>query len=376
MRDKQVMGSTPDREERQNGGTDREDRQEQQNSVTGQEKAAKSNRALVIAGICSVSFMLLITIGSMFFFRMQMDKASRLMEGASYESYESYYAMISSNHESALWRSIYQGAVEAAAENGAYVEMLGSNLSTDYSRQDLMRIAIASGVDGIILEADESGDYTGLINEADAAGIPVVTVMGDDTTSNRKSFIGVNNYNLGREYGRQVLLAGEDVQEVLVLISTSMPDTSQNIIFSGIQETLVEAGRDDIRVYAAAIEGDNTFAVEESVRDVFLEQSMDVLICLDELSTTCAYQAVVDFNRVGQIDIIGYYDSETILRGIERNVIHSTIALDTGEMGEYSIEALEEYRETGYVSDYFGVDTDLITIENVRDYLEDGGKQE
>lgn len=376
MRDKQVMGSTPDREERQNGGTDREDRQEQQNSVTGQEKAAKSNRALVIAGICSVSFMLLITIGSMFFFRMQMDKASRLMEGASYESYESYYAMISSNHESALWRSIYQGAVEAAAENGAYVKMLGSNLSTDYSRQDLMRIAIASGVDGIILEADESGDYTGLINEADAAGIPVVTVMGDDTTSNRKSFIGVNNYNLGREYGRQVLLAGEDVQEVLVLISTSMPDTSQNIIFSGIQETLVEAGRDDIRVYAAAIEGDNTFAVEESVRDVFLEQSMDVLICLDELSTTCAYQAVVDFNRVGQIDIIGYYDSETILRGIERNVIHSTIALDTGEMGEYSIEALEEYRETGYVSDYFGVDTDLITIENVRDYLEDGGEQE
>lgn len=376
MRDKQVMGSTPDREERQNGGTDREDRQEQQNSVTGQEKAAKSNRALVIAGICSVSFMLLITIGSMFFFRMQMDKASRLMEGASYESYESYYAMISSNHESALWRSIYQGAVEAAAKSGAYVEMLGSNLSTDYSRQDLMRIAIASGVDGIILEADESGDYTGLINEADAAGIPVVTVMGDDTTSNRKSFIGVNNYNLGREYGRQVLLAGEDVQEVLVLISTSMPDTSQNIIFSGIQETLVEAGRDDIRVYAAAIEGDNTFAVEESVRDVFLEQSMDVLICLDELSTTCAYQAVVDFNRVGQIDIIGYYDSETILRGIERNVIHSTIALDTGEMGEYSIEALEEYRETGYVSDYFGVDTDLITIENVRDYLEDGGEQE
>lgn len=376
MRDKQVMGSTPDREERQNGGTDREDRQEQQNSVTGQEKAAKSNRALVIAGICSVSFMLLITIGSMFFFRMQMDKASRLMEGASYESYESYYAMISSNHESALWRSIYQGAVEAAAESGAYVEMLGSNLSTDYSRQDLMRIAIASGVDGIILEADESGDYTGLINEADAAGIPVVTVMGDDTTSNRKSFIGVNNYNLGREYGRQVLLAGEDVQEVLVLISTSMPDTSQNIIFSGIQETLVEAGRDDIRVYAAAIEGDNTFAVEESVRDVFLEQSMDVLICLDELSTTCAYQAVVDFNRVGQIDIIGYYDSETILRGIERNVIHSTIALDTMEMGEYSIEALEEYRETGYVSDYFGVDTDLITIENVRDYLEDGGEQE
>ena len=354
------------------------DGKEQQNIGTGPGKPGKSNRALVIAGICSVSFILLITIGSMFFFRMQMDRASRLMEGASYESYESYYVMISSNQESSLWRSIYQGAVEAASESSAYVEMLGSNLSTDYSRQDLMRIAIASGVDGIILEADESGDFTELIDQADAAGIPVVTVMGDDTMSSRKSFVGVNNYNLGREYGRQVLLSGEEVQEVLVLMNSSMPDTSQNIIFSGIQETLIEAGRQDIRVYAAAIEGDNTFAVEESVRNIFLEQeqTIDVLICLDELSTTCAYQAVVDFNRVGQVDIIGYYDSEAILRGIERNVIRSTIALDTKEMGAYSVEALEEYRSTDHVSDYFGVDTDLITIENVRDYLRDGGTQD
>ncbi len=36
------------------------------------------------------------------------------------------------------------------------MELLGENLSTAYSKEELLKIAIASGADGIILEADES----------------------------------------------------------------------------------------------------------------------------------------------------------------------------------------------------------------------------
>ena len=97
-----------------------------------------------------------------------------------------------------------------------------------------------------------------------------------------------------------------------------------------------------------------------------------MIICLDELSTSCVYQAVVDYNKVGQIDIIGYYDSEAILRAIERNVVRSTISIDTQEMGRCCIEAMNEYRENGYVSEYFSVGTNLITIQNVRNYLRGG----
>lgn len=72
---------------------------------------------------------------------------------------------------------------------------------------------------------------------------------------------------------------------------------------------------------------------------------------------------------VGQIDIIGYYDSETILKAIERNVLRSTISIDTAELGRFCVEALDEYRKNGYVSEYFSVGTNLITSENVKDYL-------
>lgn len=43
----------------------------------------------------------------------------------------------------------------------------GINLSQDYTREELMQIAISSGVDGIIVTADESDEMTGLINKAE-----------------------------------------------------------------------------------------------------------------------------------------------------------------------------------------------------------------
>lgn len=48
----------------------------------------------------------------------------------------------------------------------------GINLSQDYTREELMQIAISSGVDGIIVTADESDEMTGLINKAEEKQIP------------------------------------------------------------------------------------------------------------------------------------------------------------------------------------------------------------
>lgn len=340
------------------------------------------NRAFVTGCICSVVFILLISMGSMVFFRQNMLRSTELMDRVDYETYDAYYMMVVSDNTSAFWQSVYASAKEEAKKNNTYVELLGSNLSTGYTKEELLRIAIASDADGIILEADESRGITAELEQADEKGIPVVTVLEDNTQGGRKSFVGVSNYNLGREYGRQVLnIEDKDVREVLVLMSTGAEDISQNIIYSGISETLAEEGsaqgRGNIQVRAAAIETKGAFDTEESVRNIFMEEGLpDVIICLDELTTSCVYQAVVDYNIVGQIDIIGYYDSEMILKAIERNVVRATISVDTEEMGLQCVEALDEYRSNGYVSEYLSVGTNLITIQNVKDYLGGGDDEQ
>ena len=304
-------------------------------------------------------------------------------------TYDKYYVMITDNYKSEFWQSIYKGAFEEAKEEGIYVELLGQNISGDYTCEELMKIAIASEVDGIIVFANESDEMTELINEAANEGIPVVTLYNDNTHSERLSFVGVGSYNIGREYGKQIFSiisekqneeskeegeAEEEAIEVAVLVNTDTQDTSQNIIISALQETLNKEGAPDsnLTIKLVPINNANAFSVEESIRDIFMQEDVpDVIVCLNELNTVCAYQAVVDFNMVGDVNILGYYDSDTIVNAIDRGVVYATISIDTAQLGQYCIEALSDYYEFGNTSQYYTADITLINKNNVKDYLKE-----
>lgn len=293
------------------------------------------------------------------------------------EKYDQYYVMITEDRKSDFWQSVYRGAYERGQEENIYVDLLGEHLSQEYSREDLMRIAMTSGVDGIFVESDESDEMLQMIDEAVDRGIPVVTLYGDNTHSERCSFVGVGSYNLGREYGRQVLkLAAAqeipDVLDVAVLVNVHALNSTQNIVCSGIQDTLEQEKQQgpEIELSLITVDDTNTFSVEESIRDIFMEKKLpDIIICLNELNTTCVYQAVVDYNCVGEVSILGYYDTDTILKAIERNVINATISIDTEQMGAFCVDALREYYRYGYTSQYFTADVTIIDQNNVGEYL-------
>lgn len=78
--------------------------------------------------------------------------------------------------------------LNADQEENVYVDLLGEHLSQEYTRAELMRIAMSSGVDGIFVESDESDEMSQMIDEAVERGIPVVTLYGDNTHSARCSF--------------------------------------------------------------------------------------------------------------------------------------------------------------------------------------------
>ena len=360
------------------------DNKEIDNREKGTFTIIKSRKTLVLSYICATTFMLLLTIGCLIYFdKLTAANENKLM-GEKYKTYNHYYVLITNDRKSSFWQTVYEGAKEEAQKENSYIEMLGNNLSEEYSSEDLMQIAIDSKVDGIILEANESSEMAILINKANAAGIPVITALEDNKASTRKSFVGVNSYNLGRAYGEQVCGIEDmtsnnsndlDGTTVMVLMKANADDTSQNIIFTGISDAIKNSANKSrlTNVEAVAISNDGAFAAEESIRDIFMNQENipDIIICMNELNTTCVYQAVVDYNKVGKINIIGYYDSDTICRAIERNVIYATISVNTKQLGMNCVSALDEYKESGHVSEYFSVDILLITSDNVSEYLGD-----
>jgi len=325
-------------------------------------------------GAVLVTVVLIISVFRVYLKRFQIDSSA--------ENYSGYYVMIVEDRKSDFWQAIYQSAYEAGQKEDIYVDLFGENLSQNYSRQELMQIAIYSEVDGIIVEADESRRMVDLIDKAVEAGIPVVTIYSDSTNSSRCSFIGAGNYDIGREYGRQVLKIGKakrESQDVLVLVDANSGDSSQNIVWSGIQETILQENDSDeiaYRLSMTAIDDSTTFTVEESIRNLFMKEEVpDIIICLNELNTACVYQAVVDYNKVGEVRILGNYSSDTILKGIYRSVIDATVTVDTSQMGRYCVEALAEYELLGNTSDYFAADITLIDKNNISYYMGGGADE-
>ena len=91
-----------------------------------------------------------------------------------------------------------------------------------------------------------------------------------------------------------------------------------------------------------------------------------ILVCLDEVTTECAYQAMIDYNMVGEVKIIGYYTSRTIMDAVGKGLIPVTISMDVEQIGTYSIEALTEYWEVGRANSYYTVDMNVITEDSSR----------
>jgi ribose transport system substrate-binding protein len=51
------------------------------------------------------------------------------------------------------------------------------------------------------------------------------------------------------------------------------------------------------------------------------------------------------------------------------------MTIDAKQMGAYCIEALNEYKETGQVSDYFSVDIYAISNDNIKDYINEQSEE-
>ena len=155
-----------------------------------------------------------------------------------------------------------------------------------------MEIAIASKVDGIILEPNGEEAVTKLINKADQKGIPVITVLKDEPLSGRKSFVGINRYNQGQAYGEQILeVVKENKNHVIVLLNSDSKDTGKNILYAGIRDAV---GDHNVFLEAAKINRQSAFGSEEDIRKIIMDtvNPPDVFVCLTAVDTLCAYQAV------------------------------------------------------------------------------------
>ena len=344
----------------------------------------RSNVTKANLSILAVIVMSVLTLASVFAYRVLIARTFNLESGGS-SYYKHHIAMVTESHDDPFWESVWRAAKDEGAKSDAVVEWVGKSLTEQYPLTALMEMAIAAEVDGIILQPDGSEEINKLIARASESGIPVITVMSDATGTGRQGFVGYNSYDLGQLYGAQVRAAMAQTPNeyhAVLLFGSDISENAQNIVYSSIKENL--EGR-NVTLDVVNIDNNNVFSAEEAIRELVVSTPTavpsletppqlgknygpDMLICLNATNTICAYQAVVDHNKVGQIQILGYYDSDEILTAIEKRVIQATVAVDANRVGASCVTTLMEFLEQGRTSDFTPVTLQLVTAANLDDY--------
>lgn len=328
-------------------------------------------RIIIISIICLAFFAVLTITNHMLEERLHIRENGK----ADTTEYQGHVAMINVDSDDELWTSLYKGARAAGKKQEIYFENFGQSFVEDYSAAELLEMAVAAKVDGVIVQPDGEEGLAEQIRAASEGGIPVMTILADMPDSERIGFVSGNDYTIGEMYGNQIVEEVEKKWEnldrdvrVTVLVDRGGEGTVPNLVYSGIHKSTASVS-DKMELATSITGGTGEFESEETVRDLLLgENPPDVFVCLSSVDTISAYQSVVDYNRVGQTSIIGYYSSEDTLEGIQKGLIKSSIVVDAEKLGETAAEGMCEYLYTDSVSEYLTVVPTLLTKDNVDNY--------
>lgn len=332
-------------------------------------------KKLLRAGLVGIlSLFLLVGVGLNYNAKVKKEAG---MEEKDKTEYQYHVAIISDTPTDSFWKKICEGAKKAGKDDKILIENFGETLSGEYSAKELMEMAIAAKVDGIIVQVSNEEEMTGLIDKASDLGIPVMTIRSDAPSSKRVSFVSGNDYAIGEMYGNQIsniaqMKAEEEDRKirVTVLLNSEEKNASPNVIFAAISEATASIS-DKIELTSKKIDNTGMFESEENVRDLILDPAYpDIIVCMSAVDTSSAIQCVVDYNKVGQTSIIGYYAQKDTLEGIKKGIVESSVVTNPAEWGRQAEQGMQEYFATQHVSEYLTVSPELITEDNVKDYAE------
>lgn len=281
-----------------------------------------------------------------------------------------HFAMVCENMDDPYWLSVKKGVEKASEEFNAAVEFNWPSGASADEQYKCLDMAIVSNVDGIVTYVWNETETGQLIDKGVDKAIPIVTIKTDAKNSRRAAFVGVNTYSAGTEMGRMLIAATSGRGDAVVLVSNNKVGGTvvQNLMIAGITDAL--KGTPDLKLETVEYNYDNFLSLEDTIQDIIVNKpGLKAIVTTSEKNTTLVAQRLIDLNKVNY-SMIGYGDTPEILRYVDNGVIFGTVSADHEQMGYDAIKALVDLKEGGRTSAYFTVDTQLITKNNVRKYLE------
>jgi len=268
------------------------------------------------------------------------------------------------------------GAQDACALLNCEFQWTGSTTSNVAEMVNAMSTAISAKADGIALAVVDKDAFNEPVNQALAAGIPVVSYNADgavdDPGTNRLSYIGQGLYDSGFQLGQRAIASGLESGEAVGFIATPGALNIQPRI-DGASDAIKQSGK-PIKFTAVGTNADVPKGL--SIIDAYAQGHPDLagMLAVDAGSTSSVGQVVAKYSmRDKGLKVAGGFDlvPET-LNSIKGGSLDYTIDQQPYLQGFLPVLYLYMYKLSGGLVFPSETNTGLlfVTKDNVDPYLQ------
>jgi ribose transport system substrate-binding protein len=281
---------------------------------------------------------------------------------------EKTFALVQINQQALFFNQMNEGAQKAADAAGAKLVIFNAN-NDPAAQNSAIETYIQQKVDGLAVVAIDVNGIMPAVQQAAAAGIPVVAIDAILPEGPQKAQIGVNNAKAGADIGKFFLdYAKSDMGgKVKYGVVGALNSFIQNVRQEGFEKTV--KGVEGITT-AGVVDGqniqDNALAAAENL--ITGNPDMNAVYATGEPALMGAIAAVESQGKQADVKIFGWDLTAQAIAGIDAGYVTAVIQQDPSAMGAAAVDALKKVSEGGSVEKTIAVPITIVTKANVEPY--------
>jgi len=255
------------------------------------------------------------------------------------------------NGVASFWNVAAAGVKAGEKEFGVRCDTLMPQGNADQKR--MVEDLLARGVDGIAISPIDAENQTQLLNEA-ARQTVLITQDCDAPESERRCYIGMDNYIAGRMAGQLVKEAMPEGGNLIIFVGR-LEQVNARLRRQGVIDELLDRSEDRTRYDppSEAIRGEKYVILDtrtdgldpgkakaQAEDAIARYPELDGMVGLFVYNPPQCLAAVEEAGKADRIKVIGFDEDEATLQAIADGKIYGTVVQNPYEYGRKSVEIL------------------------------------
>lgn len=278
-------------------------------------------------------------------------------------------AVIPKSMGAEFWENVEAGAREAAAELDVEMKWQGPLTENELAEQNnIIENMVNLDVDGIALAPLNNVAMRESVENAVAAGIPVVIFDSDVDGDAHASFVATHNKGGGVLGAKHLIGLLEDQQKRVMVMRFIQGTASTENRAAGFIETVKEAGLElvaDTYGETATVEGCKVPAantLERFVRDGKLD--LDGIFACNDRATLGVLAALDDLRKSGvdvNLKFVGFDFTPGLIDGLRTGKIDALVVQNPRKMGYLAVKTLVDHLRGKQVEKFIDTGVEVAT---------------